>query len=283
MRRLRDGGRRLPDARPVPAADAAPRAGARVRRRRRASTSSRRSAASSASATSRPGPLVRSSYKAGEFFAAELVRAPTRAIMVNLERFRPRCADAPELLGIRLVEATPDRVVAEMERAISARCPARSTAARSWRSPTPRRLRHALNLPPGASTTTIESKTNFFARSAAGRSGRSRRRSTAASARWSGRRASSATAARRARHADAGGAPETARSDRADRRALRPGSRERRSSSPSSSAGGPIYRAFAAKETDEGVQERPPRRGRSRGGERRSSSSSATRAGTARS
>ena len=48
-----------------------------------------------------------------------------------------------------------------------------------------------LNLPPGAGTTTLESKTNFFAAGrAATSSGRRRRRSIAASGRWSGRRGS---------------------------------------------------------------------------------------------
>ncbi len=74
------------------------------------------------------------------------------------------------VLGVRFVEATPDRVVAEMDvrddlctvpgvlhgGAIMGFADALGGSAT------------ALNLPPGAGTTTIESKTNFFA---AGRAG----------------------------------------------------------------------------------------------------------------
>ncbi len=71
----------------------------------------------------------------------------------------------PELLGVRFVDATAERVVAELEvredlctvpgvmhgGAIMAFADTLGGAAT------------ALNLPPGAGTTTIESKTNFFA------------------------------------------------------------------------------------------------------------------------
>src|SRR6184192_4439524 len=82
-----------------------------------------------------------------------------------------------ELLGIRFVEAAPERVVAEL----------------SWRedlttiggalhggtlmafADTVGAVATVLNLPPGAGTTTLESKTNFFA---AGRTGVVRAEST---------------------------------------------------------------------------------------------------------
>lgn len=75
-----------------------------------------------------------------------------------------------ELLGIRFIEASPDRVIAEL----SFR-DALTTVGGSLHGGTLMALADTagaaatiLNLPPGASTTTIESKTNFFA---AGRSG----------------------------------------------------------------------------------------------------------------
>ena len=75
-----------------------------------------------------------------------------------------------ELLGIRLVEATRDRVVAE----ITYR-EALTTVGGSLHGGTLMAFADTigasatvLNLPPGATTTTLESKTNFFA---AGRSG----------------------------------------------------------------------------------------------------------------
>ena len=86
---------------------------------------------------------------------------------VILERFRGTLA---ELLGIRFVEASPDCLVAEL--------PYReelTTVGGSLHGGTLMAFADTvgaaatmLNLPPGASTTTVESKTNFFA---AGRSG----------------------------------------------------------------------------------------------------------------
>jgi len=76
-----------------------------------------------------------------------------------------------ELLGIRFVETGPDRVVAEL-----------TTIGGSLHGGTLMALADTvgaaatvLNLPPGAGTTTIESKTNFMA---AGRSGVVRAEST---------------------------------------------------------------------------------------------------------
>jgi 1,4-dihydroxy-2-naphthoyl-CoA hydrolase len=77
----------------------------------------------------------------------------------------------PALIGVRLVEATPDRVVAEME-ARADLCTLPGTihgGALMALADTLGAYGTFLNLPPGASTTTIESKTNFFARAEAGR------------------------------------------------------------------------------------------------------------------
>jgi len=75
-----------------------------------------------------------------------------------------------ELLGIRFVEAGPERVVAELDYR-----PALTTVGGSMHggalmafADTIGAAATVLNLPPGASTTTLESKTNFFA---AGRGG----------------------------------------------------------------------------------------------------------------
>jgi len=74
------------------------------------------------------------------------------------------------LLGLRIVEATPDRVVAELTIRDELR-----TVAGALHGGTPMALADTVgaaativNLPPGAGTTTLESKTNFFA---AGRQG----------------------------------------------------------------------------------------------------------------
>jgi 1,4-dihydroxy-2-naphthoyl-CoA hydrolase len=77
----------------------------------------------------------------------------------------------PELLGVRLVEATPDRVVAEMEgRADLCTLPGTiHGGALMALADTLGAYGTFLNLPSGAATTTIESKTNFFARAEAGR------------------------------------------------------------------------------------------------------------------
>jgi uncharacterized protein (TIGR00369 family) len=82
-----------------------------------------------------------------------------------------------DLLGVRFVEATPERVVAELT------CrPELTTWGGSLHGGTLMALADTvgavatvLNLPQGASTTTLESKTNFFA---AGRSGTVRAEST---------------------------------------------------------------------------------------------------------
>lgn len=71
----------------------------------------------------------------------------------------------PDLLGVRFVEATADRVVAELRIRDDLK-----TAGGSLHGGTIMALADtvgataaALNLPPGARTTTLESKTNFFA------------------------------------------------------------------------------------------------------------------------
>ena len=82
-----------------------------------------------------------------------------------------------DLLGIRFTEATRDRVVAELSYR-----PELTTVGGSLHGGTLMALADTIgaaatvmNLPPGASTTTIESKTNFFA---AGRSGTVRAEAT---------------------------------------------------------------------------------------------------------
>ncbi|MBI2466254.1 MAG: PaaI family thioesterase [Candidatus Rokubacteria bacterium] len=76
----------------------------------------------------------------------------------------------PGLLGIRLVEATRDRVVAELAIRDELRTPggALHGGAIMALADTTGATATVLNLPPGAWTTTLESKTNFFA---AGREG----------------------------------------------------------------------------------------------------------------
>jgi uncharacterized protein (TIGR00369 family) len=83
----------------------------------------------------------------------------------------------PELLGLRFTEASRERVVAELSYR-----EALTTIGGSLHGGTLMALADtvgafatALNLPPGATTTTLESKTNFFA---AGRSGTVRAEST---------------------------------------------------------------------------------------------------------
>ena len=83
------------------------------------------------------------------------------------ERFKGTLIDT---LGIRFVEATPDRVVAELDWR-----EALTTVGGSLHGGTLMALADTVgaaativNLPPGATTTTLESKTNFFA---AGRAG----------------------------------------------------------------------------------------------------------------
>ena len=86
---------------------------------------------------------------------------------VFAERFRGTLG---ELLGIRFVEASPERVVAEI-----AYREALTTVGGSLHGGTLMALADtvgaaatALNLPPGAGTTTIESKTNFLAAARSG-------------------------------------------------------------------------------------------------------------------
>jgi len=76
----------------------------------------------------------------------------------------------PELLGVRFTEATKDRVVAELEVRDDLRTlgGALHGGAIMAFADTVGATATFLNLSPGASTTTIESKTNFFA---AGREG----------------------------------------------------------------------------------------------------------------
>ncbi len=90
------------------------------------------------------------------------------------ERFKGTLA---ELLGIRFVETSPDRVVAELSVT-----DALTTVGGALHGGTVMALADTvgaaatmLNLPPGASTTTLESKTNFLA---AGRSGMVRAEAT---------------------------------------------------------------------------------------------------------
>ncbi|HEV8474650.1 MAG TPA: PaaI family thioesterase [Methylomirabilota bacterium] len=79
-------------------------------------------------------------------------------------------ATLAEHLGIRFVEATPERVVAEL-----AHRPEITTVGGALHGGTLMALADTvgaaatmLNLPAGASTTTLESKTNFFAAARAG-------------------------------------------------------------------------------------------------------------------
>jgi len=83
-----------------------------------------------------------------------------------------------ELLGIRFVEATPDRVVAELDYRDELTTVGGSLHGGTLMAfaDTIGAVATVLNLPAGASTTTLESKTNFFA---AGRSGTVRAEATA--------------------------------------------------------------------------------------------------------
>ena len=90
---------------------------------------------------------------------------------MDLATFNQRLAGTlPELLGMRFVSLEPDRVVAELTIRDDLR-----TVGGALHGGTLMALADTvgatapfLNLPPGASTTTLESKTNFFA---AGRDG----------------------------------------------------------------------------------------------------------------
>ncbi|HEV8642715.1 MAG TPA: PaaI family thioesterase [Methylomirabilota bacterium] len=81
------------------------------------------------------------------------------------------------LLGVRFVEASPERVVAELSIRDDLRTfgGALHGGAIMAFADTVGATATFINLPPGASTTTIESKTNFFA---AGREGRVRAEAT---------------------------------------------------------------------------------------------------------
>src|SRR5262245_19980711 len=92
--------------------------------------------------------------------------------MANLEVLQSTMRGMlPELLGIRLTEASPERVVAEMIGRDDL-CTLPGTihgGALMALADTAGAYGTALNLPKGAATTTIESKTNFFARAVPGR------------------------------------------------------------------------------------------------------------------
>jgi uncharacterized protein (TIGR00369 family) len=82
-----------------------------------------------------------------------------------------------ELLGVRFVEATRDRLVAEFEvrdelKTVGGRVHGGTLMSLA---DTVGATATVINLPPGASTTTLESKTNFFA---AGREGKIRAEAT---------------------------------------------------------------------------------------------------------
>jgi uncharacterized protein (TIGR00369 family) len=83
-----------------------------------------------------------------------------------------------ELLGIRFVEATADRVIAELDYREELTTVGGSLHGGTLMAfaDTIGAVATVLNLPAGASTTTLESKTNFFA---AGRSGTVRAEATA--------------------------------------------------------------------------------------------------------
>lgn len=90
------------------------------------------------------------------------------------ERFRGTLAD---LLGIRFVEASRDRVVAELpiRDALTTVAGAVHGGTLMALADTVGAAATVLNLPPGATTTTLESKTNFLA---AGRGGTLRAEAT---------------------------------------------------------------------------------------------------------
>ena len=93
------------------------------------------------------------------------------------ELTRRHAGGLPDLLGLRFVEASPERLVAELTIRDDLR-----TVGGALHGGTIMALADTvgatatiLNLPPGATTTTLESKTNFFA---AGRAGVVRAEST---------------------------------------------------------------------------------------------------------
>ena len=89
---------------------------------------------------------------------------------VDLNALNERLNGLPKLLGIRFVEASLDRLVAELE----IRDELRTGGGRAHGgtlmafADTVGAVATVINLPPGAGTTTLESKTNFLA---AGRDG----------------------------------------------------------------------------------------------------------------
>jgi len=87
--------------------------------------------------------------------------------MTITEQFKGTLSD---LMGIRFVEATPDRVVAELSyrEDLTTVGGALHGGTLMAFADTVGAAATVVNLPPGASTTTLESKTNFFA---AGRPG----------------------------------------------------------------------------------------------------------------
>jgi 1,4-dihydroxy-2-naphthoyl-CoA hydrolase len=93
------------------------------------------------------------------------------------ELTRRHAGGLPDLLGLRFVEASPDRLVAELTirddlRTVGGALHGGTIMALA---DTVGATATVLNLPPGATTTTLESKTNFFA---AGRTGTVRAEST---------------------------------------------------------------------------------------------------------
>ena len=82
-----------------------------------------------------------------------------------------------DLLGVRFVEATPERVVAELtyRQELTTRGGSLHGGTLMALADTVGAVATVLNLPQGAGTTTLESKTNFFA---AGRSGTVRAETT---------------------------------------------------------------------------------------------------------
>jgi len=91
-----------------------------------------------------------------------------------MEQFKGTLA---EVLGIRLVEASRERVVAELSyrQALTTVGGSLHGGTLMAFADTMGAVATVLNLPPGATTTTLESKTNFFA---AGRAGTVRAEST---------------------------------------------------------------------------------------------------------
>ena len=90
--------------------------------------------------------------------------------MNDLERLRQSPLPFAELLGIRFTSATPDRVTAELlvRDELCTRPAILHGGAIMAFADTLGAAATILNLPPGANTTTIESKTNFLAPAPAG-------------------------------------------------------------------------------------------------------------------